>query len=306
MDDDLDDSTVIGGKPEEAEDLRKDRPYLIVIAGAQVGEMIPVKATMVLGRGENADVRLIEDKMSRNHCRFVIEDDGTYVEDLSSSNGTYVNGDRVSRRLLSDGDKIQIGQTTILKFTYHDKVEERFQQQMYDSALRDGLTKVFNKRYFEDRLRTEFAFARRHTSTLSLIMFDIDHFKKINDTRGHLAGDRVLAVVAQHVAKLVRAEDILARYGGEEFAVVCRQTAARDAETLAERIRGSLERLSIGVEGDRINVTVSLGVATIPHPDIVDAVTFVRLTDEALYAAKRAGRNRVVVHPQPAHPGRGQ
>ena len=292
----IEDDTVLGDIPDVAEDLRKDRPYLIVIAGTQVGEMIPLTGTTVLGRGADADVRIVEEKLSRKHCRIVLEEGGTYIEDLESSNGTYVNGSRIDRRQLNDGDKIQVGETTILKFTYHDRLEERFQQQMYDSALRDGLTNVFNKKYFEDRIRSEVAFALRHQAPLSLILFDIDHFKKINDTRGHLAGDRVLVSIAQHVSQVVRTEDILARYGGEEFAVLCRQTHARNAEILAERIRNSIQQLPITFETHRISVTVSAGVAMIPDPAIPDVFTFIRLTDEALYKAKNGGRNRVVVH----------
>jgi len=293
-DDDDDDATVVGVSPDNVSQLSKDRAYLIVIAGAQVGEMIPLKKTTVIGRGADADVRLIEDKMSRKHCRLVVEDGVTYLEDLGSSNGTYVNGTRIQRQKLSDGDKIQIGETTILKFTYNDSLEENFQKQMYDSALRDGLTKIFNKKYFQDRIRIEFAFTVRHRTALSLILFDVDHFKKVNDTRGHLGGDRVLAVLAQHVLKLVRVEDVFARYGGEEFAVLCRETDVRNARILAERIRVSIEQLPIVFNGDRIPITVSMGVAMIPDSRITDVDGFIGATDAALYEAKRSGRNRVI------------
>ena len=295
--DDLDDSTMIGVSTEELGTLSKDRAYLIVIAGTQVGEMIALKSTTVLGRGVEADVRLVEDKMSRKHCRLFIEAGEAFIEDLASSNGTYVNGHRVLRQKLADGDKIQVGETTILKFTYNDHLEENFQKQMYDSALRDGLTKLFNKKYFEDRLRAEFAFTQRHRAVLSLILFDIDHFKKVNDTLGHLAGDKVLAALGLHVGKLVRAEDVVARYGGEEFAVLCRQTNVDKAELLAERIRNSIEHLEILFGGERIPITISVGVSMIPDSRIPDADTFVSVTDAALYEAKHAGRNRVVARP---------
>ena len=293
----LDDATVIGAGPVDVGPLSKDRAYLIVIAGTQIGEMIPLKQATVIGRGLEADVRLIEEKMSRKHCCLVVEDGVTYIEDLGSSNGTYVNGARIERQKLNDGDKIQIGDTTILKFTYHDALEETFQKQMYDAALRDGLTKTFNKKYFQDRIQTEFAFTSRHGSALSLILFDIDHFKKVNDTRGHLAGDKVLATLAHHVMNLVRAEDVLARYGGEEFAVICRGTDARNATVLAERIRASTEQLQIMFNGERVPITISVGVAMIPDTGITDVDGFIAATDEALYAAKRGGRNRVITRP---------
>ena len=293
-DEDLDDSTVVGTGPDSLGALSKDRAYLIVLAGAQVGEMIPVRQTTLIGRGVEADVRLVEDKMSRRHCRLVVEDGGTSLEDLGSSNGTYVNGTRVERQKLNDGDKIQIGDTIILKFTYNDSLEENFQKQMYDSALRDGLTKIFNKKYFLDRIQTEFAFSARHHTALSLILFDIDHFKRVNDTRGHLAGDKVLATLAEHILGLVRTEDVFARYGGEEFAVLCRGTDVASATILAERIRLSTEQLPITFNGDPVPITISLGVAMIPDHRITNVEGFIGMADEALYEAKRSGRNRVV------------
>ncbi|MBA3452760.1 MAG: GGDEF domain-containing protein [Deltaproteobacteria bacterium] len=299
IDMDMDDSTVVGALAEDVAALPRDRAYLIVIAGTQVGEMIPLKSSMTLGRGTEADLRLVEEKMSRRHCRFIVDAGETYVEDLGSSNGTYVNGTRVARHKLSDGDKIQVGETTILKFTYHDRLEESFQQQMYDSALRDGLTKIFNKKYFQDRIRTEFAFAARHRTVLSLILFDIDHFKKVNDTLGHPAGDRVLAGLAQHIAQLVRTEDVFARYGGEEFAVLCRGTDLASAAVLAERIRSTTEQLAILFNGEPVPITISAGIAMMPDPRITDVEGLIAASDEALYEAKRGGRNRVVARPLP-------
>ena len=296
-DEGLDNTTVIGEGPQDVVSLSKDRAYLIVIAGTRVGEMIPVVAATVIGRGVDADVRLIEDKMSRKHCRLFLEDGVIYIQDLGSSNGTYVNGARIERQKLIDGDKIQVGDTTILKFTYNDTLEENFQKQMYDSALRDGLTKVFNKKYFQDRIRTEFAFTARHKSALSLILFDIDHFKKVNDTFGHLAGDKVLTTLAQHVLNLVRTEDVFARWGGEEFAVLCRETEVRAAIVLAERIRVSSERLSIVFNGNAVPITISAGVVMIPDSRLTDVEAFIHAADEALYEAKRSGRNRVVARP---------
>jgi len=295
---DPEDATVMGTEPVDVGSLDRDRAYLIVIAGTQVGEMISLTKDTVIGRGVEADVRLIEDKMSRRHCRIRVHDDGTYIEDLGSTNGTFVNGTRVARQKLIDGDKIQVGETTILKFTYNDTLEESFQKQMYDSALRDGLTKVFNKKYFHDRIHSEFAFSSRHGSSLSLILFDIDHFKRINDTLGHLAGDKVLATLATHVQAVIRTEDVLARYGGEEFAVLCRETAVDRAHVLAERIRASTEQLGIVTGNQEVSITISLGVAMIPDPRIRDVEAFISVTDQALYEAKRGGRNRVVARPR--------
>jgi diguanylate cyclase (GGDEF)-like protein len=296
-DDDDDDKTMIGVAAADVGELSKDRAYLIVIAGTQVGEMIPVSGASVVGRGVEADIRLLEAKMSRRHCRVVVDATETYIEDLGSANGTYVNGLRIDRQKLNDGDKIQVGETTILKFTYHDRLEETFQKQMYDSALRDGLTRIYNKRYFQDRIRTEVAFTSRHRTKLSLILFDLDHFKQINDTHGHLAGDKILAGLAAHVQRLLRAEDVFARWGGEEFAVLCRDTDLAKAELIAERIRASIEKLRFVFNGEAVHITISLGVAMVPDPRITDEDGFIAATDTALYEAKRGGRNRVVCRP---------
>ncbi len=277
----------------------RDRPYLIVLAGPNVGEMYPVVgAENYVGRGGDATIRLRDDSISRKHVRIVIDTNEVRIEDLGSANGTIVNGERVTATPLRDGDKIQLGATTILKFTYHDKLEEDFQRQMYDAALRDPLTKIFNKKHFLDRLSIEIAFARRHQTSLALVMLDIDHFKNVNDTYGHLAGDHVLGKLAAAIQTILRAEDTFARYGGEEFSVVCRSTTPTDAGILAERIRATVEETAFAYDKRSIPVTVSLGVSGFRGGAPTtqdDATKMIAVADEALYEAKRSGRNRVVV-----------
>jgi len=196
----------------------------------------------------------------------------------------------------TDGDKIRLGSTTILKFTYHDKLEESFQQQMYDAALRDGLTKAFNKKYFLDRLDTEYAYARRHNSMLSLVMFDVDFFKKVNDNYGHLAGDYVLQKLAKLAQSCIRTEDVFARYGGEEFALISRGLDSKAAHQFAERVRSAVERFAFTFQGQRMPVTVSVGISAMPESQALTAEALVDAADKALYAAKSGGRNRVCVH----------
>src|ERR1700744_1106666 len=187
--------------------VQRDRAYLIVLAGSNVGEMYRVdEGETFLGRGQGATIRLTDDGISRKHARIVQQGGEVSIEDLKSSNGTIVNGAPVDTQLLKDGDKIRLGSTTILKFTYNDHLDESFQQQMYEAALRDGLTKAFNKKYFLDRLETEIAYARRHQAHLSLLMFDVDLFKRVNDNYGHLAGDYVLAKLAKVSNATVRTE----------------------------------------------------------------------------------------------------
>ena len=274
----------------------RDRPYLIVLSGADVGQMHKVQnGESVMGRGSTANIRLTDEGISRRHARILVDGKTVSIEDLGSANGMFVNGERVGTAPLKDGDQIQLGGTTILKFTYHDSLEEDFQRQMYDAALRDALTKAFNKKHFLDRLGIEVAYARRHNAPLALVMFDVDFFKKVNDTYGHLAGDYVLQHLAATTQHLLRTEDMFARYGGEEFAVLCRGTNLEDAATIAERLRAQVENTPFVFENTRIPVTISAGVAAFPNVSVQAPVDLVAAADEALYEAKRGGRNRVVI-----------
>ena len=277
----------------------RDRAYLIVLAGDSVGAMFRVEeGETLIGRSSTAKIRLSDDGISRRHARIVQRGKEVFIEDLKSANGTTVNDDQLSiSRVLRDGDKIRIGSATILKFTYHDDLEESFQQRMYEAALRDGLTKAFNKKYFLDRLETELAYAKRHRHPLTLVILDVDHFKDVNDTYGHLAGDCVLARLAKLALNQVRAEDIFARYGGEEFGVICRGVDQSHAAIFAERLRQIVESGPFEFEGTPIAVTISLGVATYPDIAVEEPDALIAASDEALYAAKRSGRNRVCLAP---------
>jgi diguanylate cyclase (GGDEF)-like protein len=277
---------------------KRDRAYLVVLAGASVGEMYKIEGDKtVIGRGQKAQIRLLDDGISREHAQLVLINDRIVLQDLGSTNGTYCNGLKVeANKELVDGDKILVGSTTILKFTYHDNLDEIFQKQMYESALRDGLTKAFNKKYFTDRLESEFTFAIRHVSPLTLVLFDIDHFKKVNDTYGHQAGDYVLSEIATLLTGALRAEDVFARYGGEEFAVICRGSDLMQGQVVAERMRKAVEGNKFVFEGTHIPLTISVGVAGLPDPAVKDAAELVSLADQALYKSKHGGRNRVTLH----------
>jgi diguanylate cyclase (GGDEF)-like protein len=225
----------------------------------------------------------------------VVTEQSVLIEDCGSTNGTFLNGQKLGgREVLKDGDKIQVGSTTILKFTYPDKLEEHFQRQMYESALRDGLTKIFNKKYFLDRLESEFAYAIRHKVPLSLVMFDIDLFKKVNDASGHLAGDYVLVQLARLVSESIRGEDVFARYGGEEFVVICRGIDLAACQAFADRVRKLIETTEFKFENTPLPITISMGIASLPDPEIKDPIAFVAAADDALYQAKRRGRNCVI------------
>ncbi len=282
-------------RAELAKRSERDRAYLIVLAGADVGKMFKLEqGETVLGRSHRADIKIEDDSISRMHAKLVLQGNHVHIEDLQSSNGTLVNGERIAKNPLQDGDKIRLGETVILKFTFHDKLDESFQQKMYDAALRDPLTKVYNKKYFLDQLTLEVSYAKRHRTQLSLVIFDLDHFKKINDTYGHVAGDHVLIQSAAQVQSMLRNEDVFARYGGEEFCIILRGIALTDAGVLAERVRAAIDGLTFQADSKELRATVSVGVAEFDGKT-EDPLGLVEAADSALYAAKTAGRNRVLL-----------
>ncbi len=274
----------------------RDRAYLIVLVGTTVGAMYKLPGGEAsIGRSRRADIRLTDDGVSRFHAAIRHDGERLFIEDRGSRNGTFVNGKKVDGRIaLADGDKIQVGRTTILKFTYHDALDESFHEQMYESALRDALTKLFNKRYFQDRLDGELRFAQRHQTSLALLMIDVDHFKQVNDVRGHLTGDAVLSAIGELLAGAVRNEDVVARFGGEEFAIISRATDRAHGKLLAERLRKVIEQHPVAVdEGPAVAVTVSIGIAAFPEVPCKEPEDLVEAADKALYRAKDAGRNRI-------------
>jgi diguanylate cyclase (GGDEF)-like protein len=274
---------------------RRDRAQLIVLAGENLGQTYHIEAhEVVIGRSTEADIRLDDAGISRRHARLRVREGNVTLEDLESANGTFVNGSRIREAALRDGDNVHLGSDVILKFTFSDELEENFRQRMHAAAIYDPLTQACNRRHFVHQLESEISYARRHGTALSLLMLDIDHFKKINDSHGHLGGDYVLATLGQIVSATLRTEDLFARFGGEEFAVLCRGTTADEALMLAERLRASIETFAFEHRGLRIPVTVSVGVASWfeqPNSD----TQLIANADGALYKAKDGGRNRVVV-----------
>ena len=252
-----------------------------------------IRDRVTIGRKPENTLVIDNKVVSGNHLEIINKQGAYLMRDLGSSNGTFLNGERLSvARQLQDGDKITLGSTTVLKFTYHDKLDEDFQRQMFDAALRDGLTQAYNKKYFSNHLYSEFSFAKRHRQELCLVMLDVDHFKDVNDTSGHLAGDAVLVKLAKIAMDSIRVEDTLARYGGEEFAIVGRGINGDQGVVMAERIRQVVERTRFEHDGVVIPVTVSLGVAAFPEIPVETPDQLVGAADAALYRAKHEGRNR--------------
>ncbi len=273
------------------------RALLTIVSGPNVGRVYSVRdGETILGRGRAAHVRLDDAGASREHARIVASDAGQYfLEDMKSTNGTFVAGNRIERAELASGDRFHVGPNVIVSFAILDAQAERLAHQQYESSVRDPLTRAHNRRYLVERLASEIAYARRHAGRLSLILFDLDHFKRVNDTYGHMAGDEVLRGVASLVGRMIRAEDVFARFGGEEFVVLVRGISHINVGRFAERIRASAERLEIAYDTIPLRVTTSVGYASLE--EFADAErtpeTLMRAADERLYRAKTEGRNRV-------------
>jgi diguanylate cyclase (GGDEF)-like protein len=277
---------------------------LTVVGGLETGRVfaIPRGFEATRGRAEGCSVRFDDASVSGVHAKVVCIALDHVFADAGSTNGSYVNDTKVSSSVkLKDGDRIQLGSATFLRFSLVSEDEEKALRKMYDAALRDGLTGVFNRKHLEERIDAEIAYAQRHQTELSLVIFDVDHFKKVNDTYGHLAGDAVLKRVAQILAGGLRTEDVLGRYGGEEFVIVLRGISVNGAKLLADRLRDSLERTSLQLGAATLAVTASAGVSSLACTNAQpggrgrsDKTALLEIADARLYKAKQAGRNRVV------------
>jgi len=267
-----------------------------VLSGPSLGALHTVVAPAAeIGRDVAHGIRVDGEGVSRRHARVTVIDGTAVLEDLGSTNGTYVNDIRIECPVrLAEGDRVQIGSELLLRFAWLDAVEQEAARKCFEMSLRDGLTGLYNRRAFDERLAQEVAFADRHATALSVIVLDLDHFKRINDEHGHPCGDRVLQLVATCLTASVRMEDLVARFGGEELAVVVRGIAVEGVKVLAERLRAKIEALEIEWDGQRVPVTASLGVAHAATGCFATGEAILAVADRALYEAKRAGRNRVV------------
>ncbi|HEX9508704.1 MAG TPA: GGDEF domain-containing protein [Myxococcales bacterium] len=292
------DKTSVYSVPDLLDSEHGQSAFLIMISAksaAGIGRMHKLdKSEVVLGRSSECQFQVDDDGISRRHAKVCIAPDGKFqVIDLGSTNGTYLNGTRVDAAVLKDGDKIQIGSNTVVKFSLQDQLDEQYQRSIYESATRDGLTRIFNKKYFLDTLRKEFAYCLRHRVPLSVLMFDVDHFKKINDNHGHQAGDYVLARIAQRINETIRTEDVFSRYGGEEFAIMLRESTEEQGYICAERCRRAIDGADFVFGNTPMRVTISLGIASLLDSDYTNPEDLIASADRYLYRAKKAGRNRV-------------
>jgi len=265
---------------------------LVVIYGMDLGKKFNLnQSALTIGRSSKSDVQVDQESVSRSHAKIINTGKTIILRDLGSTNGTYVNDELIDEYVLRDGDFIKIGRT-IFKFLSGNNIENAYHEEIYRLTTVDGLTQIYNKRYFLETLEREISRAHRYHRDLSLIMFDIDFFKKVNDTHGHLAGDSVLKQLASVLKARIRREDIMARYGGEEFAIILPEIGVSNALTFAEKVRKLVEKTGFKFEDQTIPVTISIGVAAIGQ-GIQTALEFIKLADDKLYQAKVGGRNRV-------------
>ena len=263
--------------------------------GPDYGRRIPLlKPQYIVGRDDEIGFVVSRSSVSRQHARLYLDDAGNWwVEDLNSSNGTFVNETRIKNTQLADSDMLRFGDA-IYKFLLGSNIESAYHEMIHNKAILDGMTGIYNKGYFTEFLERETAECSRHCHPLTLVMFDVDHFKKVNDTHGHLAGDAVLKDLAARIRPRILRGHLFARYGGEEFACVLPSTALPDGIVFAECLRTLIEERPCVFGGVSIPFTISLGVTTLHHETVVDNAALIKRADEKLYVAKRTGRNRVV------------
>jgi diguanylate cyclase (GGDEF)-like protein len=265
---------------------------IIVIYGPELGKRMQLgTAPFEIGRSSKNDLFIDQESISRHHARITFDGTNYWVADLGSTNGTFVNDDVIRDQRLRDGDQVRVGRS-ILKFMTGENIEVHYHEEIYRLMTVDGLTQVFNRRYFNEALEREFNRSKRYDRALCLIAFDIDHFKLVNDTHGHLAGDNLLRQLAAAVKPRLRREDIFARTGGEEFGILVPEIPLDGARKTAEKVRLIVENTPLKVDQQMVPVTISLGCAMLGEGDAT-ADDLYKRADERLYEAKQGGRNRV-------------
>lgn len=266
---------------------------LVVIHGPNLGKNYVLDVEeFTIGRDMKNNIVVDLDNVSRRHAIIRTRQGRSYVQDLGSTNGTYLNDqEALEEALLRSGDFVKVG-GAIFKFLSGGNIEKLYHEEIYQLTIVDGLTQINNKRYLTEFLEREIGRCHRYNRDLALIMIDLDHFKKVNDTHGHIVGDFVLRELTQRIKQRVRKEECFARYGGEEFAIVIPESGPDNARRFAEKLRKIVADQPFVFEGKEIPVTISLGVADMT-PETTDPAQFIKAADAKLYEAKKAGRNQV-------------
>jgi diguanylate cyclase (GGDEF)-like protein len=313
------DEKTFAGDPRSTSRAADRHPALVFLRGELLAAPIPLEREEVtLGRALEADVRVNDARASRMHARINVEQDPSTGEaryrltDLGSTNGTLLNGRPVKDAYLQEGDKLTVGEH-IMRFELLDDIDREYQRQIHRLLAHDELTGLLTSKSFFSELRREAARAEAEALPFCVLMMDLDHFKAVNDTHGHLVGSQTLEEVGALITRALRAGDVAARFGGEEFAAFLLHADCAQGLVAAERVRSSIEshlfsavrRGAPNDTGETLRLTISVGVAAYPD-DARDPIELVELADTALYRAKNMGRNRVVaycVSPPELRPG---
>ena len=282
------------------------RPSLVFLNGDLLAVSVPLeREDVILGRALEAGVRINDTKVSRQHAQItVLKDSRTrktsyLLTDLNSTNGTFVNGQRITQEALQNGDKITIGKH-ILRFELLDEIDREYQQQIHRLLAHDDLTGLLSSRSFFSELRRESSRAHHEKRRFCVLMMDVDYFKNVNDTYGHLTGSKTLEEIGFCITKILRTGDVAARFGGEEFAAFLLDAELPQAIVAAERIRSEIENhgfsvIKRGKAEESHHITISIGISSFPE-DSADPIELVEMADSALYRAKNKGRNQVCTH----------
>ncbi|CAN5815244.1 hypothetical protein BH20ACI4_BH20ACI4_14850 [soil metagenome] len=293
----------MSGQQRQERDLR---PALVFLTGDLIAVPIPLeREEVILGRALEADVRVNDSKVSRRHARILTvvnseNGDTEYIlNDLNSRNGTLLNGQNASNAILTHGDKIIIGEN-ILRFEMLDEIDREYQRQIHRLLSHDDLTGLLSSRSFFSELRREAAKSRESKKPFCILMMDLDFFKNVNDTYGHLTGSKTLEEIGDCIMNNLRSGDTAARFGGEEFAAFLLDAELAQGLVAAERIRSEIENFEFSVirrgkPSEKHKITISIGVSSFPN-DTTDPIELVEMADSALYRAKREGRNRVCAY----------
>ena len=283
-------------RDDEEEDVvvHSSRPYLVVYGGDEKGKRYELGGTPIeVGRSPKADITIDDREVSKRHCAISYRKGYVVVEDCGSTNGTFINGERTQHKEVLTDAVVQVGHT-VLKIEYKGDAELEYEDELIQRATTDSLSGIPNRRFFERRASEEIAYAKRSNTPIGMVMADIDHFKEVNDTHGHQAGDTVIKELCRIMKAQVRKEDLLGRYGGEEFVMLLRGTGSpKSALGFCERLREKVEEYSFIHNELTIHITISIGLCYQSGERIQSLEHLIYKADEALYSAKQNGRNRV-------------
>ena len=286
-------STFVQSRP-GPEVLAEDQqqPLLVVMHGSLLGMTYAIRDEVIaIGRTATLDIPIDDENVSRRHAEITFDGSSVKIKDLDSTNGTFVNSQRITDTILHDGDLILIGRV-LFKFIRSSSIENRFFDQMYALATTDFLTGIFNRQHIISRLESEFARSRRYNRPLSILLYDIDHFKHVNDSFGHLAGDQLLMESSRLIGKSVRSQDYYGRFGGDEFMIICPETDLNNTVLLAQRLVQVLAKWSYSYQSRKLDFNISIGLAALSD-EMRSAVDLIAKADTLMYRSKQRGRYHI-------------